>query len=233
MCLIISGTFAAGLITTSVMHTLAVESMMIRYPVAVLAAYGAFFVLIKLWLLYVLKGNPDGITDRDIMPSPTFGGISDISGASGITGGGGQFGGAGASGDFAPDVAQMSATVGGESAIGDVSDAAGDALSDDGAIVLLVIVAAVTLVAGAGIYLVWQAPAIMTEAAFDAMLAGGLIRRAKRVTAEDWQGDVFRATWPPFALVMVLSITVGGVIHFYFPEASTLREAIKMALGGA
>jgi hypothetical protein len=45
MSLIVSGTISSGLLATTLMHLLGVQSMAVRYPLAVLASYLGFFGL--------------------------------------------------------------------------------------------------------------------------------------------------------------------------------------------
>jgi hypothetical protein len=90
--------------------------------------------------------------------------------------------------------------------------------------VVLALLAIAALVCGAGIYLVYQAPFILSEAAFQALLAGGLAHRARRIEQGDWLGSVFRATWIPFVLTLLLSLLAGWLIHHYFPEVTRISE---------
>ena len=100
MSLIVSGTISSGLLATTVMHLLGVQSMAVRYPLAVLASYLGFFGLVRLWIAYALTSrstsDPDPI-DFDASPGV---GLSGGSRGSTVSGGGGSSGGAGASGSW-------------------------------------------------------------------------------------------------------------------------------------
>ena len=102
---------------------------------------------------------------------------------------------------------------------------------DGDAIVLLVLalalVAAIFFTSG---YLVWFGPDILSEAAFGAMLAGGLARRSKKEEAEGWVSGVVRRTWWPFAIVLVVAMIFAGYAGTHFPQAHTFREAVAAAL---
>ena len=80
------------------------------------------------------------------------------------------------------------------------------------------------VVFGAGIFLIYSAPAILSEAAFEFLLAGSLVKRSKKMDDPDWMGSVLRATCVPFAVVLVISIAMGWVLHEYYPEAARISD---------
>ncbi len=103
-------------------------------------------------------------------------------------------------------------------------------LGDDGClaiVVLLLLIALVLGIFGAGAYLIYQAPAIFAETAFQAALASGLIKASKDMDATDWKGSVFKATWLPFVVVMVLALAFSIAAHRYCPKATKATEVFK------
>ncbi|HXM77494.1 MAG TPA: hypothetical protein VN971_12000, partial [Thermoanaerobaculia bacterium] len=90
----------------------------------------------------------------------------------------------------------------------------------------------VAAVFGAGAYLVFQAPAILSEAAFHAVLAGGLIRSARDVHEPGWMGGVLKSTAIPFALVLVLSGVFGYKAHELCPGSSNVRQVFRNCILG-
>jgi hypothetical protein len=101
---------------------------------------------------------------------------------------------------------------------------------DDGClaiVVLLLLVALILGIFGAGAYLIYQAPAIFGEAAFQAALASGLIKASKGIDNADWKGSVFKATWFPFVIVLVLAMAFGLAAHRYCPAATKASEIFK------
>ncbi|MGE0882293.1 MAG: hypothetical protein AB7P14_02000 [Blastocatellales bacterium] len=103
-------------------------------------------------------------------------------------------------------------------------------LGDDGCgaiILLLLLIALVFGVFGAGFYLIYQAPAIFAEAAFQAALASGLIKASNKIDAADWRGSVFKATWIPFVIVMILALAFGIAAHRYCPAATKVTEVFS------
>jgi hypothetical protein len=240
MSLILLATVFSGFLATRIMLALHLKNVAVRYPLAVVFAYLVFFLCVKLWLKYFVP-VPVGRSSRgpsangiDIIPVPSGG-----SGGSGpaFRGGGGDFGGGGASGSFgemdavlagsAAEVVSSGADTGGGVAAA-AGEAVGDAASslDDakGCLVALVLLAIAAVIFGAGIYLIYQAPFILSEAAFKILLAAGLVRGARRLEQGDWLGSVFKATWIPFTLTLLLSLLAGFLIHHFFPGVTRISE---------
>ena len=103
--------FCAGLLTTKGLFALGMQSMFFRYTIAIVVAYGAFLLGVRLWLAYVGAGaarntsrargtdRADGSLDIPDLSFP--GGGSSGGGSPGtFSGGGGSSGGGGASGSF-------------------------------------------------------------------------------------------------------------------------------------
>jgi len=244
MALILAATVLCGLLFSKVLLVLDVEKMGFRYPAAIAFSYLSFFLLIKLWLLYVSRtpSRDTGKPDQSILDAVD---VLDIPGGSGpagpgpVTFGGGSSGGGGAGGTFqvaavpgAPPEPVGNAAGAAADGGGKAAETAGDALSslgdfDKAAVVLFLFGLLVAAVVGAGAYLLYQAPDILTEAAFQAALATGLLRRARGIDSPHWSGSVFRATWLPFAIVTVLGYLFGMFAQAVYPEARTVVELYR------
>ena len=243
MSLILLATVCAGFLATRIMLGLDLDNVMIRYPLAVIFAYAVFFTAVKLWLKYIAyipaaqvrNNSPDLL---DVLPDmPISGGNFNVGEV--FHGGGGEFSGAGASGSF-DAVAESGTSVlsGGidtGSGIGDaVGDVAGEAVSsalgDEGGVVAVVVFAVlaaiVAVVVGAGVYLVYEAPFILSEAAFEFVLAASLVRGTRRIDSSDWMGSVFKTTGVPFAVTLALAFLAGYLMHRYFPDVTRISELI-------
>jgi hypothetical protein len=109
-------------------------------------------------------------------------------------------------------------------------DGAGDAVGDSDSWILIVIGLVVVAIFGSSVILIYQAPAILSEAAFQLLLASGLMKTTRQAAQADWTGSVLRATWKPFALVLVLTTILGAMLHHYCPQASKIAEAFRMCL---
>jgi hypothetical protein len=231
MSLILVGVSFSGLIVSKLLLETGLRSMIIRYSIAVAISYFLFFGLIKLWLLYLQRSSKVVSSEKG----------SDISGffdlttppnlsAGSIVSHGGEFGGAGASGDWSDSPLG--------SGIVPVSDAPqsglvskGSVLDDidigDGGIVLIVLGVLLALIFGVGFYLVYAAPTILSETAVQVMLASSLVRTSKTMDNPDWVGSIFKATWVPFAIVMILSIAIAWISAHYCPGAAKLSDVFR------
>lgn len=254
--------FSAGLLTTKGLLALGVHSMFWRYTFAVVVAYGAFLIGVRIWLAYVgvPAGGDDGGgvgsvgSNRSARPSRDGGNsgtidIPDISlgrGSSGsiFSGKGGGSGGGGASSSFdgpaSPPSSLLALDSGGVnsgdsggalSGIGDAAKGLGDIggmgdLGGDGdgcLIAFAVMVVAGLLVAaiGAAFFVISLGPEILIDAAFSALLTGGLIRAGRRMDQPGWIGSVFKATWLPFVIVLVSLWIFAGAAAVLTPQANT------------
>lgn len=250
MALILAGTALSGLLASKVLLEAGVWSMTVRYPLAVLLSYLAFFLFIRIWLWHVSTTPPGGpgraakAADAalDVVDFP----VSPASAAEKAIGfGGGRAGGGGAGGAFdaaanvaaraaapVPDAAVAADATGRAAAA--AADTAGEAASglldaDELLLPLILLAALLAAVLGAGIYLVWEAPSILPEAAFDAALAASLLRGARRVEAPDWTAGIFRATWKPFLWVVAVTVAFALVAGLYFPHAKKIADLFMRA----
>ena len=220
MFVIVGGTVAVGLLVTKFLLLTHEHNLAFRYGVAVVVSFLAFLGFIKLWLFYVgicvaRKSESDWFNAIDF----DFDGVSGGGGGGGPqieTGGGSSFGGGGASGSWG-EPAKASSSSGLN--LGDVCD------GDDLGIVILVALL-VFAIAVSAIYVIWAAPAILSEAAFEGVLAAALTRRAKKISHGTWEGSVFRATAIPFAVVLIFAVALGVYAQRRCPSAMRLREAI-------
>jgi hypothetical protein len=145
-----------------------------------------------------------------------------------FAGGGGEFGGGGASASFGEAGEAVTGLVkaAGKSGGNKVGDFVPD-LDEGAGLALLALGVLLAVVFGAGLYLIYSAPAILSEAVFEFLLAGSLVRRSKKMDDPDWMGSVLRATWVPFAVVLAISVAAGWVLHAYYPEVVRLSDLFK------
>lgn len=248
MSLILIATVCAGFLATRILLALNVENVILRYPLAVIFAYLIFFISVKLWLKYV---TPVPVTQKAHSNSPELGDVLPdfpISGPSGssfnigeVFNGGGEFSGAGASGNFGDiqtaftdsGTSVLSSGIDSGGGIGDaVGDVAGEAVSsalgDEGGVVAVVVFAALAaimaVVVGAGVYLVYEAPFVLSEAAFEFILAASLVRGTRRIDSADWIGSIFKTTSIPFIVTLVFATLAGYLMHHYFPDVTRISD---------
>ncbi|MFZ2492716.1 MAG: hypothetical protein WA208_14645 [Thermoanaerobaculia bacterium] len=230
MSLILMLTFLAGIVATRVLLALEVNRLWLRYAIAVFAGYAVFLAAMRVWLWYVgvAARRMEGASRPDI-PLELFDAVLTVGDFDlPDVGGGGRFGGGGATGSWesSPPL-QLAASA--SKPVPEVgSEGLGSFFSidlDDG--VFLVVLALAAVLAIAGGYLVYAAPGIMAEAAFDAVLAAALVRRARKVDAPGWVGSVIRATAIPFLAILAISTFAGWYAQRACPTATRLRDAIN------
>jgi hypothetical protein len=233
MTLILFATAMAGVSASKLLLLAGLDNPAIRYPLTVLFAYLIFFVAIKFWLWIIVGSaavpariSPDSSSNTASFNVPDGPGssIPDIA----FSGGGGKFTGGGASASFGHAVS-TGGTSGGSSSGGGFGS-----LDLDEGIGVIIVVAVLALllfaVFGIGFYLVYQAPAILSEVAFDSVLAVSLIKKSKKMHDPDWIGSVFKATWKQFAVILLFACIAGVTIHLILPDVTKLSELYGLVL---
>jgi hypothetical protein len=247
MTLILCAVIASGAVASKLLLLMGVRSMWMRFPLAVALSYGAFFLLIRVWLWYI-DDSPRRRVSGDVVDSVGLIDIPMSFSGSGNTapgpsadhigigsGDAGDFGGGGASDEWGSESSNNIAsslarsTSRSKSSLGSSSSSSSGGsggLDLDGGEVLVLIVFAILLIAvfGAGAYLVYQAPAILAEAALQVVLASSLARASRRIARPGWFGSVFKATWIPFFVVLVLACIFGYVAGVVCPKSAKLAE---------
>ncbi len=224
MSLICLTTIAAGVLSSKVLLFFNLAEPMIRYGSAVLFSYVVFFVLIHFWLKLYFNRDKEKPSD-DVMDGIEVVEIEDI-GASRVgcdTASyehGGNFSGGGARSSW--EIRNEGVTSPGEESA-DSKEVLSLGDIDEGAIVILII-AAFAIVFGSAGFLIYQAPEILFEAAFEVVLAGGLLRQTKKMQSEGWHYSIFKRTWWLFALVLTVSMTFGFMMKKQCPDAFSFAQ---------
>lgn len=244
MTLILAAVVASGVLASKCLLELGV-SLHLRYPIAVLASYGVFLLLIRIWIWYVsarrAAGSPSGGFSFSGGSSSSSGSSFSLGGGSGGGGssrgfsgfGGGDSGGGGASDSWAGNEAaalaaqpsSASSSSGGHWWSGSFSGGGGGG-DNDGWIVVLLLAALIACILGGGIYLIVAAPHILPEAGAQMVLAGTLTRVSKE-HHHNWMAGVLRSTWIPFVIVLVLASALGWEAHRYCPSAPRLIDLLR------
>ena len=229
MTAIVAGTVAAGVLAGKGLLLAGVHWMPLRWGLAVLVSYLAFFGLVRLWIFYVHQHPTSdaglALDGGDLSGwAPSGGGDG---GAIAFQAGGGQLGGGGASASFEGDVAPRGG--GGGGGHGGGGGGKGSWLGGldfdvdgEGLVVLIALAVLVLSIVVAGGYVVYVAPQLLTDVAFQAILAGPLARRGRRLEAEGWTGGVLRRTMIPFLLVLVVAVAAGAAAHWACPAGATV-----------
>ncbi|HET7747096.1 MAG TPA: hypothetical protein VFM29_07320, partial [Vicinamibacteria bacterium] len=211
-------TFLAGLGVTKLFLEAGNRDLAVRYGVSVVAAYATFLLLLAGWLRYMRIREPgvdvgDALDLADAALDFGTGPAKDV----GFQGAGGSFGGGGASADWG-------------SSSSSVGSGLGDLIPDDedlGLIILIVVVVVgITL---AALYLVYAAPTILAEVAFDALLASTLVRGARQADAAGWLSPAVKATVIPFGIMFLLATGFGVVANKKCPTARRAVDVVRCA----
>jgi hypothetical protein len=186
------------------------NDMSLRYPVAAVAGYIAFLLLVRVWIaLHRIGRSVDfGIPDLSVPASP-----SDPDAGFG----GGQSGGAGATGNWDPLPSDLG-----------VSDIGADV--DEGWPVALALALALACLLGSALamlYVVNAAPALLAEVALDAALVAGLYRKLRREDARHWLGSAVRHTWLPAVIVAVCLALTGAALQWAIPESQSIGDVVR------
>jgi len=247
--LILSACFAVGLAVTKLLLMAGVSTMWLRYAVALVMAYLAFLLGVRIWLFYagydrrILPGRKSSLVDGVGVPDVGSGGGSGGSGGGfelpGFRGGGGSSGGGGASARFGGDAfdsgsssssqafalssSQSSGSSGGR---GGSSSGGGFDLGDDGWVFILLI-GLVVAVAGGVAWIIYTAPTILADAAFAGMLSAGLVRSTRHIATGGWVASVVGHTWIAFGVVFLLAMAFAVVAQNQFPEARTILDVVR------
>ena len=240
MTVILAAVISSGVLASKCLMELGV-SLRFRYPIAVLASYLVFLLLIRVWIWYVTVRSLAAFQLGNLNfggggggGSFGFGGQGGSGSGGGFSGfGGGDSGGGGASssweaGDAAALASQPSPASSGSHWWPDLhlGGGGGGGGDDDGWLVIVLLIALVSCILGGGVYLVYAAPHILPEAACQVVLAGSLTRISKQ-EHHNWMAVVIWSTWIPFLLVLVLAGALGWEAHRYCPVAPRLIDLLN------
>lgn len=245
--------WAMGLLTLGVMWlatTLArhggVDSLALRYALALGAGYLAYLLLVRLWAGMLVREDErgdaiDALNVGGDIPWPTASGRSASDATCRVeSGGGGDFGGGGADASFDMPVSDVLGDAGetAESALGDVASGALEAVggADEGAIVIIpvlaVFAAAAAALLGAGwLLLAWFGTEALLAAAVELAFAYTAARTVVRVEREGWLLAALRLTWKPLLGALISAVLLGALIDHFVPQADTLADAVRVWRG--
>ncbi len=215
MAFILGAVLSSGVVLNKTLFYLGLEHFSARYAVCLILSYFVFLGMIRLWCSYLFRNQKktqvsgvDGsgiLNDFNIFP----GGGSSGSGPS-FAGGGGKFGGGGASSSWGSGKGSgLDLDIGG---------------GDDDTFFLILFGAAIAILAGGGVYLVFSAPTILGDVAFHFALAAGLIHPTKKLRDEGWLGSAFAKTWIPCGLIILALSGITYMAERHCRGARTMNE---------
>jgi hypothetical protein len=229
MIIIVLATMAAGLVASKLLSLAGMTSVEVRYPLAAIIAYFSFLGFIRLWIGPVRlpreRRRNRGSSGLDWLDLPDL----DVPGLDGaeVTFGGGDSGGGGASDAWDAHPLASPPPGGGASSspANETGDGGWNSIPDIDELGVWVLFGALIVVSlGAGVYLVYLAPAIMPEVAFNAIVASSFAATPKRGQSRGWILRLFRHTRLPLAAVLTMTIALGTGVHRYCPSATKLAD---------
>src|SRR5262245_1055663 len=236
MTVILAAVCLSGVVASRLLLELGISSMLLRYPLAAACSYSIFFLLIRMWLL-LLQERP---ASRPRAKGPALevdplDAVWDIAGNIGKSGHsyGGSVGDAPSRGTgmvYSPGHRGAGSGSSGDR-IGSCFDGIDLDLDGEGVIVLVALALLLVAIFGAAIYVIYQAPVILSEAAFQVMLAAGLVKASGRICRTSWIRGVLRATWIPFVAVVMMTLVFGSVVAHYRPDAVKMSDVFHQKAG--
>lgn len=244
----------AGLLASWVLRWMGLEAPYARFPIAVLAGYAIFLVLVDLWLAYIgIKRSEAQVEDPGVYPGDG-GGASEGAARAGesFSGGGGTFDGGGASAGFDTPAGQAAAMKGeavlrAKGAAGyaaletkaqagatglSAADAAGGLAAAGEFFPIVILLAIVGLFVAAVGWTVALTPMVLVETAVEVAVASGLIRSMARTKSPTWFASLLdRTAWKAVALV-ALAVVLGIIVRLIDPSADTIGEAVAHLMKG-
>lgn len=216
MFILVSLTGLAGFAASAAMLAAGIDTMALRYTLAMGIAYSVFLLLLWLWLHtsaadYIDFPGPDGAggAARNV----------DSAAADDFIGGG-SFDGGGASAHVEFGVEARSVDAVGKEPLELIAQA------EEGAIPLAVILLVLGL-ALSSLFVIWSAPVLFAEILVDALLAAGLYRRLRTLDPRHWMLAALKRTLLPFILTTLLIAGAGWAMQAHAPEASSLGEVMS------
>lgn len=180
------------------------DSMALRYPAAVLLAYGVFLGLLRIWLAIHARREQAGD------PTETPDALDALDAV-----------------DFGVDVGRsLSRTVDSTDSALDAADGVVGALDLDALafLVLALVAAAAGIVACA--YVIWSAPMLLAELVVDGILIAGLHRHWKKHPPVEWWSGAVRRTWIPAVVVALFFGVSGFALGKLAPGAPSIGPAL-------
>jgi hypothetical protein len=210
MFILVSLTGLAGFGASAAMLLAGIDTMALRYALAMGVAYIVFLLLLWLWL---------HTSAADYVDVPVSGGDGGAAtdGPAEFAGGGGSFDGGGASANFDAGA--------GKSGIEAVADKPLEAIAqaEEGAIPLAILLLALGI-ALSSLFVVWSAPVLFAEILVDALLTAGLYRRLRTLEPRHWMRTALRRTLLPFVLTTLAVAAAGWGMQVVAPGARSVGE---------
>ena len=198
MAWILAATGAVGFLFSYGMLHWGVDRMAVRYPAAVLLAYGVFLFMLRAWADTREPARRRSLLERIDVDLPNSGGSSHSAAAG-----------------HSPAAHPTSGAKGG---------GLGGGLSldlDDGLFLLIAAVGLASVLISA-VWVLWITPSLFAEVALDAALVTGLYRRVRPSEQRWWVRSAVAYTWAPLLLAMLMLSVCGCAMQALAPDARSI-----------
>ena len=203
MSLILLFTGLAGFLASFSLLHLNVSRMWIRYPIAILVAYGVFLLLLRLWL-WIYGRDMDVDLDpelAEVVLEPPFGG------------------------SVPSEVPHFNkrAEIGNSRGGGSTSWSGFDFDLDleEGWFLIIAVIALIGALI-ASLYIIYIAPLLLAEILIDGVLLVGLYKRVKHIDQHHWLRTAARRTVIPVLLIAMFFSVAGFAMQRIAPEAHSI-----------
>ena len=217
MSLILLFTGLAGFLASFSLLQLNVSRMWIRYPIAILIAYGVFLLLLRLWL-WIHGREMDVDLDLDLA-DPVLELPSGGSGSSEVS----HFNAVADIGDSHADgsLGESAASSGGSSSSSLWSGINFDLDLEEGWFLVIVVIVLIGALI-ASLYIIYIAPLLLAEILIDGVLLVGLYKRVKHIDQRHWLRTAVRRTLLPALLIAMFFSVAGFAMQRVAPEAHSI-----------
>lgn len=222
--LILLLTGLSGFLASFVLLRLGIYEMWLRYPVAILFAYGVFLILLRMWLSLSRPRNWE--LDGDVVET-TVDVVSEVTeGSDAGFGGGADFSGGGAGGYWEEGVSTATSNTVSTVTTTNGSGSTGFSFDFDLEEGWLIVIASIALIASAfaALYVVYIAPALLAEILLDGVLMAGLYKRVKSIQHRHWLRSALRQTAVAAIVVAVFFTIAGFALQKVAPYARSIGE---------
>ncbi len=176
---------------------LGMDAMWMRYPLSVFGAYGAFLLLMRVWVeIEKLHIHPDDPEVREALEQGT------------------------------PEPVMRSGRDPGGSWLEWLNFPSFDSIDGEGCLPVILIGVLVALI-GLAVAALVGAPLLLAEVLIDVLLAGMLYRRLRHAADENWLGTCIRKTWFFVVCAAALLFIAGICLTVAAPGAKSIGPALE------
>lgn len=204
MFLVLIVTLFTAFLVSAALLKFGVTQMWLRYGIAAIAAYASFFLYLYILLYYIYKIR----SDREGVRAQIDETLDRMETAA----------------DLASDAPGLASTGSSRShGVGDAFDLFGEGE-------FVAVIFGILLICGvlfASFYVVYIAPEILFEIAFDAFMGFGYYRVMKSRESKHWSEGAIKSTIIPFLITLALVVVCGAVIQSLVPGAIKLRDIFQ------